>query len=278
MRSRVTARAPLPATVMVRLRRCKVTPHSISAPVVRLSVAAENSARRPRKSSTLSVPKSRSWRWRAASTPSELLAMPNDLRRSARVAPRRIRRRSPRRSPGRAPGFGRGHGGEAVAVGHPAVMRHGDQLAAHAGQVLLDGVLVHPGGHLVLVGDDHDGVAGQVFVAVAGQPVQRAAGPCAADGIAGRDDQVVRGLQDAAHGIVRHARAAVDQRHGVVGGDELADPQVSSAVSESETSGSCSPAMRWSLPVVHVAGQGGERTDRLDVPEQVRDGARARCW
>ena len=33
MRSRMTARGLLPATVMVFFRRCSVTPHSISAPV-----------------------------------------------------------------------------------------------------------------------------------------------------------------------------------------------------------------------------------------------------
>ena len=45
MRSRMTARGLLPATVMVFFRRCSVTPHSISAPAAWLSVAAENSAR-----------------------------------------------------------------------------------------------------------------------------------------------------------------------------------------------------------------------------------------
>ena len=54
MRSRMTARGLLPATVMVFFRRCSVTPHSISAPAAWLSVAAENSASRPRKSSTFS--------------------------------------------------------------------------------------------------------------------------------------------------------------------------------------------------------------------------------
>ena len=42
-------------------------------------------------------------------------------------------------------------------------MRNGDQLAADAGEVFLDGILVHAGGNLVLVRDHHNGVPGQVL-------------------------------------------------------------------------------------------------------------------